>query len=72
LRSLRWSGARGELVGAGKLADDLTRLRDGLHRALCERAEEKALPRDWADAFFRVERDGARREEAPAPTPTPR
>lgn len=42
-----------------QLADDLTRLRDGLHRALADHAAEKGLPREWPDAFFRVERDSA-------------
>lgn len=54
------------------LADALTRLRDGLHRALAERATEKALPRDWPDAFFRIEeREGRAPVPAPAPDPGP-
>lgn len=33
-------------------AKALTRARDALHRLLAERADERELPRDWADAFF--------------------
>ena len=48
-----------------ELADTLTRARDGLHRALAERAEERNLPREWPNAFFRIE------ERNPPPEPAP-
>jgi len=60
-RGLNWQMRR-------DLADAMTRARDGLHRALAELAEEKNLPRDWPDAFFRIEE----RESPPVqPGPPP-
>lgn len=60
-RGLNWQMRR-------DFADPFTRQRDGLHRDLAERAAEKNLPRDWPDAFFRVE---SREPSAPSTPPTP-
>jgi len=38
------------------LAEDLTRIRDGLARALSACAEERGLPRDYAERFFLKDR----------------
>ena len=40
------------LVGRESVAETLTRARDGLHAALVARANERNLPRDFADGFF--------------------
>jgi len=54
-----------------KLADDLTRERDGLHRQLAEIADEKNLGRTWADLFFKkTRRDDEEEVLSPAPMPT--
>jgi len=45
-----------------KLAEDLTRARDGLSELLSARAREKQLPREWAGVFFRT---AGRRRRAP-------
>ncbi len=64
---------RGEVWQAREeLADALTRERDGLHAALTQRANERTLPREWANTFFRVElRAGAGDEPGPHGAPTP-
>jgi len=49
-------------MGEERLAEDMTRERDGLHARLMQRATEKKLPRDWADSFFKV--DSRRRKSA--------
>lgn len=54
-----------------KLAEDLTRERDGLHRQLAELADEKNLGRGWADLFFKKTRRDDDDDEAPTPAPTP-
>ena len=51
-----------------KLAEDLTRERDGLHRQLGEIADDKSLGRTWADLFFKKTR---REDDEEAPTPAP-
>jgi len=38
-----------------QLGESLTTDRDALHRKLAERAQERKLPRSWADAFFRTD-----------------
>ncbi|TKD08937.1 hypothetical protein [Polyangium fumosum] len=56
---------RGEArISREKLAEDLTRERDGLHDALTARARERGLSRDWADQFFRKVRRAKGAEEA--------
>lgn len=40
------------------LAKSLTDARDNLHATLLQRAQQRKLPRDWADSFFRVVRKG--------------
>lgn len=40
---------------AKELADALTRERDGIHAALTQRANERRLPRESPNTFFRVE-----------------
>jgi len=63
---------RGESwTGREELADKLTRERDALHESLAAIAREKSLPRDWPDAFFRVEERGAAPAEQAGPEPTP-
>lgn len=55
-----------------KLAEDLTRERDALHRELSELAAERGLARDWADLFFRTARrpgDGGEDEAEPGSPP---
>lgn len=42
------------IVAREALAENLTRARDGLHAALVVRAQERNLPRDFADGFFIV------------------
>ena len=42
------------MVAREELAEKLTRARDGLHAALVARAQERNLPRDFADGFFIV------------------
>ena len=42
-------------VARARLAEDMTRERDGLWAALDEHRREQNLPRDWPDLFFRVE-----------------
>ena len=54
-----------------KLADDLTRERDGLHRQLGDIAEQKNLGRTWADLFFKKTRRDEEEDEGPTPGPTP-
>jgi len=56
-------------MGEERLAEDMTRERDGLHARLVQRATEKKLPRDWADSFFKVERR-KRGSGAEEPEPT--
>jgi hypothetical protein len=47
--------ARGTaMVGRELAAESLTRARDGLHAQLVARANERNLPRDFADGFFMV------------------
>ncbi|MBI4614295.1 MAG: hypothetical protein HY720_11845 [Planctomycetes bacterium] len=62
---------RGEVWQAREeLAEALTRERDGLHAELTKLGQDRKLPRDWPDTFFRVERRHAA-PEPPAPaTPT--
>lgn len=52
-----------------KLADDLTRERDGLHRELSELAADKGLARDWADLFFRTTRRSSDSGDTEPPSP---
>ncbi len=63
---------RGEVWQAREeLADALTRERDGLHGVLTQRGHERKLPREWANAFFRMEhRAGAGDVPAEAPAAT--
>jgi hypothetical protein len=58
------------LMAQERLAEDLTRERDGLYASLVARATERKLARDWATTFFRTTSSRAP-EPAPAPTPTP-
>lgn len=44
------------MLARESLAEDLTRARDGLARALAERAEARALPRDYVERFFLKDR----------------
>ena len=62
-RGLNWEMRR-------ELAEALTRARDGLHRALAERAEERKLPREWANTFFRVTTRSEPEPDLPLPTPS--
>ncbi len=69
------TSAVGPLRGANqarraKVADDLTRERDGLHRQLAEIADAKDLGRTWADLFFKKTRR-ADDDESPTPEPNP-
>ncbi len=69
------TSAVGPLRGANqarraKLADDLTRERDGLHRQLADIADTKNLGRTWADLFFKKTRR-AHDDESPPPEPIP-
>lgn len=48
------------LLARETLAEDLTRTRDGLARALSARAEERGLPRDYAERFFLKDRRRAK------------
>jgi hypothetical protein len=58
------AGIRGKAQLAREaLAQDFTRDRDALHADLSDRARERGLPRDWADAFFRVTRRRAGADE---------
>lgn len=65
---------RGEAkLARERMAEDLTRERDGLHDALSARAREKRLPRDWPDIFFPVEyrakdKPAGEQEEPESPT----
>ena len=51
------------IVAREALAENLTRARDGLHAALVVRAQERNLPRDFADGFFIV--SSRKREKGP-------
>ena len=52
-------------VARARLAEDMTRERDGLWAALDERRRAENLPRDWPDLFFRVESsESAKAEDA--------
>ena len=44
------------MLARESLAEDLTRARDGLARALSARAEEHGLPRDYVERFFLKDR----------------
>jgi len=50
-------------IARARLAEDMTRERDGLWAALDERRREQNLPRDWPDQFFLVESSDAKAED---------
>jgi len=57
--ALTSTGATATLRGTAavvreRVAEDLTRARDGLDAALTQRATERRLPRGWASLFFRT------------------
>ena len=60
------AGARGAAaVVRERVAEDLTRARDGLEAALVQRAAERGLARSWPALFFRTMPAPARRGTAP-------
>jgi hypothetical protein len=65
----------GSKIARERMADALTRERDGLHELLAERARDRGLPRDWPDMFFRVASRSRSMEATPAepspPSPAP-